>query len=208
VDLKTEEGAYRVLTGLDGVLFSGGADLSPLHYGEEPLRPAWEGDPVRDAYELRLVRAARQLGLPLLGICRGAQLLNVALGGSLYQDINTLIPNSLIHRCPTKYDSLEHSVTISPDSWLSSLYTDSALVVNTVHHQAVKELAPGLMPTAQAPDGVVESFQLIDDKNWIVGIQWHPEWLEGDDHRLDGRPIFVNFAQVCAQGLGYRHAAE
>ncbi|WP_287129669.1 gamma-glutamyl-gamma-aminobutyrate hydrolase family protein [Candidatus Cyanaurora vandensis] len=197
VDLKSDEGAYRVLWGLDGLLLSGGADVSPGNYGEDPLNPAWVGDPVRDAYELRLVKAAREQHLPILGICRGAQLLNVALGGTLYQDITTQVTASLLHRCPERYDRMEHRVHLKANSWLSTLYPEADLVVNTVHHQAVKTLAPGLTLAAQAPDGVCESFERINEREWLVGIQWHPEWLDGQDHRVDGNRVLKEFLQVC-----------
>ncbi len=199
VDLKSEAGAYRVLEGLDGLVFSGGADVSPLNYGEEPLDPAWSGDPVRDAYEMRLIQAARRLGLPMLGICRGAQVLNVGLGGTLYQDIRTFFPDSLVHRCQERYDQLEHTVHLTEGSWLHSLYAEPQILVNTVHHQAVKNLAPGLTATAHAPDGVIESYERITPQEWIVGIQWHPEWLElSETARSDGNRVFRSFAQVCA----------
>lgn len=204
VDLKTAVGAELVLDGIDGVLFSGGADISPQHYGEEPLEPRWQGDAVRDAYELRLVKAARQLHLPMLGICRGAQLLNVALGGTMYQDINTQVADTLLHRCPDRYDQQEHPVVLKSDSWLSSLYPEPEILVNTVHHQAVKNLAPGLMATAHAPDGVLESFERVTEMEWIVGIQWHPEWLDGQPdtlHRADGDRIFTAFTQICVERI-------
>jgi len=197
VDLKSDEGAYDVLWGLDGLLLSGGADVSPTNYGETPLKPAWAGDPVRDAYELRLVKAAREHHLPILGICRGSQLLNVALGGTLYQDITTQVEASLEHRCQNRYDQLEHPVHLTPGSWLYGLYQTPEILVNTIHHQAVKDLAPDLTLTAQAPDGVCESFQRITAQEWLVGIQWHPEWLDGKDHRVDGNPVLGAFLDVC-----------
>ncbi|WP_218082471.1 gamma-glutamyl-gamma-aminobutyrate hydrolase family protein [Anthocerotibacter panamensis] len=198
VDLKHEMGAHQVLDGLDGLIFSGGADLCPQTYGEEPLKPAWSGDPARDAYELRLFETARERSLPMLGICRGAQLLNVALGGTLYQDIATQVSDSLRHRDPVRYDQLEHPVTLDPASWVGGIYASETLVINTVHHQAAKDLAPGLTLAAWAPDGIPESYQRIDDQDWIVGIQWHPEWLNGTDHRADGNAVFREFYSVCA----------
>lgn len=200
VDLQSPEGAQRVLAGIDGVVFSGGLDISPRCYGEEPLNETWPHDPMRDRYELELVQVARAMGLPLLGICRGAQLLNVALGGTLYQDIATLVPQSFLHRCPERYDQLEHPVHIEADTWLAPLYAKSKILVNSVHHQAVAVLAPGLTPMAQAPDGITEAFQKIDGQDWLVGIQWHPEWLdEASSHRAEGNVIFSQFVQACHQ---------
>jgi putative glutamine amidotransferase len=200
LDLKSDEGAHLVLQGLDGVIFSGGADVSPLAYGEEPLHEDWHGDAVRDSYEFRLINAARALGLPMLGICRGAQIINVALGGSLYQDINTQQPETLQHRCGERYDHLVHLVHLVQPSWLEGLYTAPEILVNTVHHQAVKNLAPDLKPIAQAPDGITEAYERINEEEWIVGIQWHPEWLNGtwEDGRVEGSIVFEEFYQVCA----------
>jgi putative glutamine amidotransferase len=200
IDLKSDEGAYLVLEGLDGVIFSGGADVSPLAYGEEPLHEDWHGDAIRDSYEFRLIQAARTLGLPMLGICRGAQVMNVALGGTLYQDINTQQPETLQHRCGEQYDQIAHPVHLVPSSWLGTLYPAPEILVNTVHHQAVKNLAPNLNPTATAPDGITEAYERINAEEWMVGIQWHPEWLNGtwEDGRVEGSVVFEAFYQVCA----------
>jgi putative glutamine amidotransferase len=199
IDLKSDEGAYLVLEGLDGVIFSGGADVSPLAYGEDPLHEDWHGDAIRDSYEFRLIEAARTLGLPMLGICRGAQVINVALGGTLYQDINTQQPETLQHRCGERYDQMDHPVHLVHASWLGNLYTSAEILVNTVHHQAVRNLAPNLKSIAQAPDGITEAYERINEQEWIVGIQWHPEWLNGtgEDGRAEGSIVFESFYQVC-----------
>lgn len=205
-DLGDHDGADLVLSRVDGLLLTGGADVNPTHYGERPLRPEWGGDAVRDAYELRLVQHARRLGLPILGVCRGIQLINVALGGKLYQDITTQREDSLVHRDWDEYDALGHSIRVEADSWISGLYGGvTALSVNSIHHQGLKVLAEPLRATAWAPDGVIEAVQMKDDREWIMGVQWHPEWLEGhgDDPltgaggRASGDPIFEAFVERC-----------
>lgn len=178
-DLQDPEATDALLSRVDGLLLAGGADLSPRSYGEEPLRPEWSGDPIRDAYELQLVRAARARGLPILGICRGLQLLNVALGGRLYQDIVTQREGALVHRDWQQYDALGHEIRVDPDSWISRIYGGAtALQINSIHHQGLRELAPSLRATAWAPDGVIEAVQRREGPEWIMAVQWHPEWLE------------------------------
>ena len=135
---------------LDGLVLQGGADISPLAYGEEPLQPEWAGDPIRDRYEIDLVRAFSAAGKPVLGICRGAQLINVALGGSLHQDIPA-------HRSDD-YDQHAHEVHLEPGSGLARLYGETGpRRVVSIHHQAIKRLAPGLQVEARAEDGVIEA---------------------------------------------------
>ncbi len=204
LDLKDDASAHQQLEGVDGLLLQGGADVAPVSYGEGPLRPNWNGDRERDLHEIRLVEAARALDKPILGICRGIQLLNVALGGSLYQDIEAQVPQALVHRDWHRYEDIEHTVRVEPDSWVARAYGSTELLVNTVHHQAVKALAPGLRATAWAPDEVVEAAEWIrDDGRWMVGIQWHPEWLdaspEGGPHRARGDTIFEAFVAVCRE---------
>lgn len=225
-DLKDAAGARAVLSRVDGLVLAGGADLSPRSYGEEPLRPEWIGDAVRDAYELRLVEAARALGLPILGVCRGIQLLNVALGGTLYQDIVTQREGALVHRDWHEYDALGHELRIEPQSWLSRIYGDAtSLHVNSVHHQGLRELAQPLRATAWAPDGVIEAVEMRSGDEWIMGVQWHPEWLElpaervahaghgGDPHtaaggRAVGNAIFEAFVAQCQARASARMMAR
>src|SRR5690606_16032197 len=124
----------------------------------------------RDRYERRLVEVALDMGLPILGLCRGIQLLNVALGGTLWQDIETQRPGSLVHRDWHRYDELNHTVRIEPESWLARIYGGGIEQrVNTVHHQALKDVASRLRVTASAPDGIVEAVEWIDDEVFAVG---------------------------------------
>jgi putative glutamine amidotransferase len=211
-DLKDEAGAQAVLARVDGLVLAGGADLSPHSYGEEPLRPEWSGDAVRDAYEMRLVAAARERGLPILGVCRGIQLLNVALGGRLYQDIVTQRADALVHRDWHEYDALGHELRVDPSSFVGRTYGGAtSLHVNSVHHQGLRELAAPLRATAWAPDGIIEAVEMAEGDEWIVGIQWHPEWLEpspaapgatsdpctASSGRASGAALFEAFAAVC-----------
>ncbi|MEM7151298.1 MAG: gamma-glutamyl-gamma-aminobutyrate hydrolase family protein [Myxococcota bacterium] len=212
-DLKHAAGADAVLSRVDGLLLAGGADLSPRSYGEEPLKPNWSGDPVRDEYEIRLVERARRRGIPVLGVCRGIQLLNVALGGRLYQDITTQREGSLVHRDWHQYDALGHDIRMEPESWISRVYEGATdVAVNSVHHQAIRELASPLRATAWAPDGIIEAVQMSDMSEWLAGVQWHPEWLEPEEGEQDirtasggrasGDAIFAAFAEECRERMG------
>lgn len=200
-DLREREALEIAIADADGLLLQGGSDMAPGSYGEEPIDPRWPGDAVRDAHELEAFEIARALGKPILGLCRGAQVVNVALGGSLYQDINTQIPDSLVHRDWHRYEVIEHSVRVEPGSWLEQVYGTRELLTNTIHHQALKRVGEPLAVTARAPDGIIEAVEHIEGRDWIVGVQWHPEWLDGSEvggpHRSSGVPIFTAFAEVC-----------
>lgn len=206
-DLKDRRGAEAVLDHVHGLILAGGADVSPRSYGEVPLQDRWSGDFVRDQYERRLVEVAIEKGIPVLGLCRGIQLLNVALGGTLWQDVETQREGSLVHRDWHRYDELSHTVRLDPGSWISRVYDNvTELGVNTVHHQAVREVAPNLRITAWAPDDIVEAVEWIDDDRFVVGVQWHPEWLEAEqvapgspsEGLSDGGRIFYAFMQACS----------
>lgn len=196
-DVGDRDYLRQVIADIDGLVLTPGADCSPTSYGQEPLKPQWCGDRKRDEFECTLVSLAREQGVPILGLCRGIQLLNVALGGTLYQDIVELRPDSLVHRDGQRYDQLEHVVTLAPNSWLATIYKTPQILVNTVHHQGVCDIAPDLQATAWAPDGVVEAVELINAETFMVGIQWHPEWLHSQGpraaERSEGAPIFTAF---------------
>ncbi len=146
---------------LDGVVMHGGADVWPGSYGEAPLRAAWEGDRVRDLYDLAVVEAFAQAGKPIFGICRGLQLINVAFGGSLYQDIETQRPGALQHRNASTYDQNFHDVEFVPGSRLAQLYPGVRRArVNSIHHQGIKRLAPDFEIEAFShPDVVPEAIR-------------------------------------------------
>lgn len=161
---------------LDGLILQGGADVSPRAYGEEPLRPEWSGDPVRDAYEMELVHEFMEAGKPILGICRGMQLLNVALGGSLYQDLPTQRPGS-VHHESGQYDQHAHRIEFAPGSRLSGWYegSDGGNVIS-IHHQAVNRLGRDMVVEATSQDdGIVEAIRWVGD-SFVYGVQWHPEF--------------------------------
>ena len=178
---------------LDGLILQGGADVSPRAYGEEPLKPEWGGDPVRDAYELELVHEFLEAGKPILGICRGMQLINVAFGGSLLQDIPTLLPEAIAHETP-QYDRHRHEVTLVDGSWLQRWNGSlPGRQVASVHHQAIKRLGRELVVEATAPDGVVEAIRHTG-RTFVYGVQWHPEFHALDDpDMLDPTPMLDAF---------------
>ena len=161
---------------LDGLVMHGGADVWPGSYGEEPLRPEWSGDRVRDEYEIALVQAFVAAGKPVFGICRGLQLINVAHGGTLYQDIATQKPGARVHRDAAAYDLNFHQVDILPGTRLASLLGPQRHTINSVHHQGIKDLAAGFAVEALSPDdGVIEAIRCTAGP-WISAVQWHPEF--------------------------------
>lgn len=199
--------ADELLATVDGLVLQGGSDVCPGSYGEEPLRPEWCGDPVRDAYETALVRACIAADKPVLGVCRGMQVMNVALGGTLWQDIATQTPGCRTHRDWDVYDALCHDVRIQPDSWLAAWTgIGERACVNSVHHQGVRTLGHGLRAEAvSADDGIVEAvrYDPTGDADpdgaapFAYGVQWHPEFQEADeDALLDGRPVLAAFLRA------------
>jgi putative glutamine amidotransferase len=179
--ISTSEQARELLSRVDGIIFSGGVDINPAWYGEEVWNETVEVDPVRDRSDSLLARAALESGKPVLAICRGEQLMNVMLGGSLYQDIPTQLPDAHVHR------SIRHKMGIMEGSFLAQLFGTDSLEVNSFHHQAVKDLAPGLTLSACSDDGIVEAYE--NEQIWAV--QFHPEgMLREDDTWL---PLFVAF---------------
>lgn len=183
-----------LLDRLDGILFSGGADINPLFLGEEPIRDLHGINPHRDRQELLLVRLAANRQLPMLGICRGVQLMNAALGGTLYQDIYTQQEGQLLkHSQELERPYASHTVTIAPDSRLAGIMGTTSLAVNSFHHQAVRQPAPGFRIVAQAADGVVEAIESTACKP-AIGVQWHPECfiLNQDDYMM---PLFKWLAE-------------
>jgi putative glutamine amidotransferase len=198
---------------LDGLVLQGGADLAPESYGEKALSREWEGDRVRDRYEIDLFNAFVAAGKPVIGICRGCQLINVALGGSLYQDIATQVPNAIAHRDTTKYERQLHTMSLVQGSHLSTMYPSvTQATVNSIHHQAVKDLGRDLVVEALAvPDGIVEAIRWRGP-SYVFGMQWHPEFLAQaalDAGQLDGRPILHDFLRAVRSNKKARaHAAH
>jgi putative glutamine amidotransferase len=198
IPTKGEHGKWsfsEVVHELDGLLLQGGADLSPKSYGEEPLRSEWSGDPIRDEYEIELLKECLAQDKPILGVCRGCQLINVALGGTLYQDIQTQAPGSLTHRNWEIYDQNFHEVKIERDSRLSKIYgkTDKGFVCS-IHHQAVKDLGNSLTVEARSSeDGIVEAIRHTGH-SYVMGVQWHPEFHCSEDPKLlNSKPLLQDF---------------
>ena len=196
IPLNLDEGALRAIyERLDGLLLTGGVDVHPRHYGEALHEKCGEIDEARDAVELTLTRWALAEGLPVLAICRGVQVLNVAAGGTLYQDIASQVPGSLKHNCwpdhPRNY--LAHQVTVNGGSLMTAILGQSQLAVNSMHHQAVKDLAPSFSVVAQAPDGLIEAIE-SNDHPFALGVQWHPEELVEDAPPM--RRLFEEFVSA------------
>ncbi len=180
---------------LDALVLMGGSDVCPASYGESPLAPAWNGDRIRDDYEIALLRAFMQQGKPVLGLCRGAQIINVAMGGTLYQDIATQRPDALRHRLQELYAKNCHAASLVPGSGLAALYPAVGVFkVNSVHHQAVKDLGRELAVEAWSePDRLVEAIRWRGP-SYVVGIQWHPEFHPpGDASWFDDTPLLDDF---------------
>jgi putative glutamine amidotransferase len=195
-----EDVLAEILSRLDGVLFSGGSDVHPSRYGSQ-MHPKVEGvDLDRDRVELYAFQAVSQLQKPFLGICRGFQVINVALGGSLYEDILDQHPAGLDHRRGKHArDYLAHAVAVAPGSRLAELLGDTHVQVNSMHHQGVRQLAPSLQATATAPDGIIEAFEL-PDYPFGLAVQWHPECLP---EHAEMRRLF----EVFIQAAGDRHSS-
>lgn len=191
-----EDGWRVLLDRLDGVLFSGGADIGLAHFNGEP-HPTVEEEPVRDALELPLLRAAVDADKPTMGICRGFQVMNVALGGTLYTHIADQLPNALQHQWhnvqPRTY--LAHPVRVEEGTRLADILGAPMLDVNSLHHQGIKDLAPGLKPTAYAPDGLIEGIELPDRK-FALAVQWHPEWMTTHEEM---RRLFKRFVEAAGR---------
>jgi putative glutamine amidotransferase len=186
---------------LDGLVLQGGADVSPLTYGEQPVKPAWEGDRVRDVYEIDLVRQFVAAGKPVLGICRGLQLINVAFGGSLYQDIPEQHANPIAHYHADHYDQLFHPIRFVESSGLAARYPGVTRArVNSIHHQAVRKLGKDLVVEAlSVPDEIVEAIRW-QGPGYVLGVQWHPEFHDPSDPQLlDGGPLLREFLEAAEQ---------
>jgi putative glutamine amidotransferase len=171
------EVAEEMTQGIDGLLLSGGSDLDPGYYGESPLPELGATLPERDAFEVALLKHALERGVPVFGICRGLQVLNVALGGTLYQDLPTQLEDgSIAHRQLTPKWQWTHEVEVRAGSQVAKIVNTTDLRVNSYHHQAIKDLAEGLVASAHASDGVIEAVEFHNlSECWLVGVQWHAE---------------------------------
>jgi putative glutamine amidotransferase len=190
-----EEQLEVILARLDGVLFTGGGDIHPTQYGapEDGLSNSIDED--RDRVELYLFRRVVDRSLPFLGICRGFQLVNVGLGGTLYADILAQRPGASRHDYFPDFprELLAHPVSLVPGSLLQAILGADEVQVNSLHHQGLKDLAPGLAASATAPDGLIEGLEVIDHP-FGVAVQWHPEWLLAHEPM---RNLFMVFVNAC-----------
>ncbi|MEO8485817.1 MAG: type 1 glutamine amidotransferase [Betaproteobacteria bacterium] len=180
---------------LDGLVLMGGSDVCPETYGEKALRPEWNGDRVRDEYEIGLLNAFVARRKPVLGVCRGAQVINVAMGGTLWQDLGSQVPHALNHRNWDVYEKNTHAVSIVPGSSLAKLYPGATLVkTNSIHHQAVRDLGRHLVVEAWSePDRIVEAIRW-NGASYVLGVQWHPEFHpDADRSFIDDRPLLDDF---------------
>ena len=190
---SSEDDLRQLVDTLDGFLFTGGQDVAPQLYGEAMKPTCGELCPARDTLERELLNRALEQDKPILGICRGLQFLNVALGGTLYQDLPTEHPSEIEHSMKPPYDRAAHTVHILPDTPLAALLQKTELGVNSCHHQAVKTLAPGLVEMARSTDDLIEAVYL-PGKTFVWGVQWHPEMSLRVDEA--SRKIFEAFVEA------------
>jgi putative glutamine amidotransferase len=195
--LEVSESPRTVLETLDGVLLTGGGDVDPVFYGENRHQSVEDAEPGRDEFEIDLARRAMEQDLPILAICRGAQVLNVAAGGTLVQDIPTAVTTDLSHSLTEPKNRVAHDIEVAADSRLHSALggavdASCACRVNSRHHQSVGKLGQRLVASAKAPDGVIEGIE-APDATFCVGVQWHPEnfWRTGEF-----KPLFDAFVEA------------
>ncbi len=183
---------------VDGVLFSGGDDVNPASYGEEQIWGCGDVVPLRDDFEIALLKVllTKYPEKPILGICRGCQILNVGMGGTLYQDLRSQVPGSIRHQQQQSSHYASHKATVAEGSKLHEIYGSTEIMVNSFHHQAVKDLGAGLVITARASDGIVEGFEKPDHP-YFVAAQWHPERLVEGPHHPEHKPLFQSFVDAC-----------
>ena len=185
---------------LDGLLLTGGGDVDPALFGETPHETYQPSEPGRDEHEIELVRTAIEADLPILAICRGLQVMNVACGGTLVQDIPSAIAAAVTHQIPMPKNAAAHEVWLNRDSQLAAVMRErledgDTCIVNSRHHQAVARVADGFVVSGTAPDGVIEAVERPGAR-FCLGVQWHPEnfWRTGEF-----RPLFEGFVQAAAQ---------
>ncbi|MEX0890544.1 MAG: gamma-glutamyl-gamma-aminobutyrate hydrolase family protein [Gemmatimonadota bacterium] len=193
------ESVDALLARCSGLVLSGGEDVAPSRYGEKPHPNLEEVLPERDEMECRAIQTAFELELPVLAICRGIQILNVYLGGTLYQDLHDQYETPLDHSQSQPWETRTHVVHVEPASRLCKLVDCEDLTINSFHHQAIKDLAPGLRVVARAEDGIIEGVESTEH-DWVVGVQWHPERHEAraEDVLDPDRNLFNGFRRAVA----------
>ncbi|NNK85336.1 MAG: gamma-glutamyl-gamma-aminobutyrate hydrolase family protein [Desulfobacterales bacterium] len=183
---------------IDGLLLIGGPDLDPVHYHQSKHPGLRTVTLARDNMEMQVSLWALEADLPIMAICRGIQVLNVAAGGTLWQDIASQLPSASKHDYHPDYpkDFLAHTVKPVPDSRLAEIIGEDDVSVNSLHHQAIDKLGQNLRTVAHSPDGIIEAVEGIN-ASWIVGVQWHPEWLIESDQRMMN--LFKTFGDACSR---------
>jgi putative glutamine amidotransferase len=184
-----------LLDRVDGICLSGGPDVHPDAYGAEPHPELGPTEPRLDAFELALVRAADERDMPVLAICRGAQILNIARGGTLHQHLPDVVGETLAHRQSGEPAKATHGVSLVPDSRLEAILGHRHVQVNSFHHQAVDAIGERLAVTAQAEDGTVEGFEAVD-RSFMIGVQWHAECLIDHDEQA---ALFSALVDACIE---------
>lgn len=174
--------AGRALDGIDGLILTGGEDLDPAWYGARSSPLLSPPSRERDLFELGLFGVARQRELPILGICRGIQLINVAMGGTLFQDLPTERPGRVVHQPEGARDARTHRIRLQGGSRAAEALATTAFTVNSSHHQAIKDLAPGLIATGWTDDDLIEAVETSSDASWLLAVQWHPEEMHAQVH--------------------------
>ncbi len=190
--LEDEEVLNHYISLCNGFLFSGGGDLDPNYWDEMPDRRLGEINPLRDSFEYKLLQKILGSSLPVLGICRGCQVLNVAMGGTLIQDINTKF--SHMQKAPRDYPF--HGIVIEENSKLAKILKSNSIRVNSFHHQAIKRLGKGLKISAAAPDGTIEAVE-SEEHSFVIGVQWHPECLSDEYSYYLFRALVENSRRSC-----------
>lgn len=182
--------ASRALDGIDGLILTGGEDMDPAWYGASPSPLLSPPSRERDLFELALFGIARQRRLPILGICRGIQLINVAMGGTLFQDLPTEYPGRVEHRPEGARDARSHRVRLQAGTRAAEALAGTAVTVNSSHHQAIRQLAPGLIASGWTDDDLIEAAETPPDTPWLLAVQWHPEEMHADVRAPD-RGLFA-----------------
>lgn len=194
--VRTNEEATDVLNLINGLLLTGGGDISPVYLKEDPRRGVGECFPERDLSELLLTQLALQHNFPILGICRGIQVLAIAAGGGIYQDIISQYPSAMQHSQTAPRQYAWHNVEVVGESLLYRLVREMKIGVNSLHHQAVSEVPPDFIQNAFASDGIIEGIEKPDAK-FCVGVQWHPEsMMETEEH---SKVLFRGFVEACLE---------
>ena len=189
---ENEEVIKAQMEMIDGLLLSGGQDVAPKNYGEEPTPKLGDIFPERDDFEYGLLKSALEAKKPVLGICRGSQIINTYFNGSLYQDLSYIGKDVLKHNQVNSPSMVTHSVTIDKSSKLFDIFGEEKIMVNSFHHQAVKKVGEGLVKAAKAPDGIVEAIEKTDYP-FLVAVQWHPEMLQNSVDMMN--KLFLRFIE-------------